>query len=337
MSVSKKQQMRVGLHRSCVAFTPMMMRELKLEHQFADEPSELMRVRAAYKISAKWPMDTQLKVAFRGGSAQHHAMVEEVVRKAYWTPGGDADGFRLGLKEPEWNVPWQQANIRITFDEKAGAWSFLGTESTQQPPQNATMNIGFGWEGPAVIIHEWGHALALVHEHQNPAARGQVKWAKMNVLKEFFGAPPNNWDEKTIRTNITDILTTDEYNGSSYDPTSIMHYIFDCACFQGCTPPEGLECNCSAQGTSIAGEVCRQHCSQQPTPAQKLSAMDKQVLSEMYPWASTGPVTPVEPVVPPAECPHFFQTHGGMAVLVLLAVFVALFVVFLILYLRNKA
>ena len=62
--------------------------------------------------------------------------------------------------------------LRITFDSGAGNWSFLGTLAQNVPPAQATMNLGWVLDSPdpqpfekGLILHEFGHALGLTHEH----------------------------------------------------------------------------------------------------------------------------------------------------------------------------
>jgi hypothetical protein len=73
-----------------------------------------------------------------------------------------------------------------------------------------------------VVLHEFGHAIGLIHEHQNP--KGGVNWNKAAVKHDLSG-PPNNWDDATIESNMfrfypqTDVVVTD------VDSASIMMYL----------------------------------------------------------------------------------------------------------------
>jgi hypothetical protein len=144
-----------------------------------------------------------------------------------------------------------QADIRITFAHENAAYSRLGTQSTWykgSSEQPESMNLGwldephsgsFTWEGVthpfpgctwcssntngSVIIHEFGHALGMVHEHQNP--EGGIEWNEQAVLNYFSGAP-NYWDEDQIRYNVMDKYDSNLLNASQYDPKSIMLYAF---------------------------------------------------------------------------------------------------------------
>ena len=78
----------------------------------------------------------------------------------------------------------QAAEIRITFNPTLGAWSQPGTDATKVPIEEATMNLGpvtstdaCSLEESGYILHEFGHALGLFHEHQSPLMAGQWKEA----------------------------------------------------------------------------------------------------------------------------------------------------------------
>lgn len=116
----------------------------------------------------------------------------------------------------------EESMIRISFDPNGGAWSLLGTDcEAEQYRGQATMNLG--WFDVATTIHEFGHALGMVHEHQNP--RGNlIKWNVPKVLE--WASVTQGWDPETTRHNIIDRYNADEINGSEFDPTSIMLYFF---------------------------------------------------------------------------------------------------------------
>lgn len=73
-------------------------------------------------------------------------------------------------------------NLRVTFDESLGSWSYLGTQNLEIPANEATLNLGWVEKGTTAmgayekgtILHEFGHALGLLHEHQSPARPGSL-------------------------------------------------------------------------------------------------------------------------------------------------------------------
>jgi hypothetical protein len=112
------------------------------------------------------------------------------------------------------------AEIRIAFEDD-GAWSYIGTDAKGIHVSQPTMN--FGWLDEAVVLHEFGHAIGLGHEHQNPD--GGIKWNEPVVIRDLSG-PPNRWDIATIRHNVLNKYSHDQVNGTDFDPKSIMLYSF---------------------------------------------------------------------------------------------------------------
>ena len=92
--------------------------------------------------------------------------------------------------------------------------------------------MNYGWLTPnstddeysRVVLHEFGHALGLVHEHQSPASG--IRWNRDAVIADLSG-PPNKWDLATIQHNIFDRYTAATVtNFTQFDPMSIMLYAF---------------------------------------------------------------------------------------------------------------
>ena len=102
-----------------------------------------------------------------------------------------------------------------------GAWSYIGTDCRSIPLNEATMNLGFLDGGTAA--HEFGHAIGLAHEHQNPA--GGIQWNEEVVIRECAKSP-NFWDAETTRHNVLRKYSVDQINGTDFDPKSIMLYFF---------------------------------------------------------------------------------------------------------------
>ena len=112
------------------------------------------------------------------------------------------------------------SDIRIGFNEDEGAWSYVGTDCAEIPLNELTMNLGF--IDRATVLHEFGHALGLIHEHQSPG-EGGFEWNRSVVIKDCEG-PPNYWDKQTIRSNIFYRYKKSRISGTKYDRKSIMHY-----------------------------------------------------------------------------------------------------------------
>lgn len=168
------------------------------------------RTRAVSPIGKTWMNGSTLHARFIGGSAAQRATAIE--QAGWWTAV-----CNLGIVFDD--AP--AAEIRIAFDTGDGAWSYVGTDCRGIPADQPTMNLGFLDGGTAA--HEWGHAIGLAHEHQNPA--GGIQWNEEVVIRALAGSP-NFWDEATTRHNVLKRYRADQINGTRFDPDSIMLYFF---------------------------------------------------------------------------------------------------------------
>ncbi|HSF29900.1 MAG TPA: TIR domain-containing protein [Candidatus Tectomicrobia bacterium] len=93
-----------------------------------------------------------------------------------------------------------EAAVRISF-KQPGSWSLQGTDALAVPKDQPTIN--FGWLTPdtpegeirRVVLHEFGHMLGLVHEHQ--LANADIPWDKEAVYRSLSG-PPNYWTRQQV-------------------------------------------------------------------------------------------------------------------------------------------
>jgi hypothetical protein len=114
-----------------------------------------------------------------------------------------------------------RGDIRILFDENGGAWSHVGTQCKTVDIDKPTMC--FGWLDVGTIIHEFCHALGMIHEHQNPFGHG-IQWNEAKVYQ--WARITQGWDKQTTYLNIIERYKTDQVNGSEFDPKSIMLYFY---------------------------------------------------------------------------------------------------------------
>ncbi|MCI0419679.1 MAG: M12 family metallopeptidase [Acidobacteria bacterium] len=166
--------------------------------------------RAVFEFRKMWINGSNLRVRFIGGSAAQRALAREQAR--WWAEHANLT-FEFGTAP--------DAEIRVAFDSSDGAWSYIGTDCRGIPQNQPTMNLGFQDGGTSA--HEFGHAIALGHEHQNPA--GGIQWNEAAVIRDLSG-PPNNWTEAQIRHNVLEKYSADQIRGTSFDSDSIMLYFF---------------------------------------------------------------------------------------------------------------
>jgi len=168
------------------------------------------RVRGIAPIGKTWMNGSTLHVRFMGGKSWQQDIARE--QAGWWTAVAN-------LQIVFDDAP--DADIRIAFDAGDGAWSYIGTDARDIPRNEPTMNLGFLDGGTAA--HEFGHAIGLAHEHQNPD--GGIEWNEAVVIREMAKSP-NFWDAETTRHNILQRYRADQINGTRFDPDSIMLYFF---------------------------------------------------------------------------------------------------------------
>jgi len=161
-------------------------------------------------IRKLWPNGSTLRVRFMGGTQEQQALAQE--QAGWWS---DHANLKFEFNDAA------DAQIRISFDPSDGAWSYVGTDCLNIPKNQATMNLGFQDGGTSA--HEFGHAIGLGHEHQNP--KGGIEWNEDVVIRDLAG-PPNFWTPEQTRHNVIRKYSLDQIRGTKFDPDSIMLYAF---------------------------------------------------------------------------------------------------------------
>ena len=121
----------------------------------ANRPQRMMtfgdRQRAVFVFRKMWVTGSTLQVRFLEGSDSKKATTIE--QADWWT-----NHANLNI---EFNDA-ADAEIRIAFDQNDGAWSYIGTDATQIPQHQPTMNLGFLDGGTAA--HEKCHGLIQIFD-----------------------------------------------------------------------------------------------------------------------------------------------------------------------------
>lgn len=122
------------------------------------------------------------------------------------------------------------ADIRISFS-RSGFWSQIGTRAKNVTDKSEpTMNFGMleDFDPPTeddagTILHEFGHALGMLHEHQSPARGGTIT---LNVLETLrFFRDKHSMNNEDIQQQIIQPFNVSEVaNLSQLDLDSIMIY-----------------------------------------------------------------------------------------------------------------
>jgi serralysin len=185
---------------------------------FAPSKSSKGLSKAALVKAAKWNPGDLITVSFLDGDAVVQDKIKRVAQA--WTAPGMAN-LTFDFRNQNDTL------IRISF-KYSGSWSVVGT-TCRQIADYSKPTMNFGWLTPKssddeilrVVLHEFGHALGLIHEHQNPS--GGIKWNKDAVIRDLSG-PPNNWSEEVIVHNMFEPYEKSATNYTSLDPSSIMMY-----------------------------------------------------------------------------------------------------------------
>jgi serralysin len=156
----------------------------------------------------------RLSIRFLDGDSKLQTRVMRVAKE--WTHYASID-FDFGQSIP--------ADVRVSFAGR-GHWSLLGNDAENAPASRATMNLQISNstsddEVSRVTLHEFGHALGLMHEHRQPG--NPIQWDKP-VVRKWYQAPPNKWSLSEIEEQVFKPYNSATTVSNGYHPDSIMHY-----------------------------------------------------------------------------------------------------------------
>jgi hypothetical protein len=185
-------------------------------------------VRGVVVRSITWRQGETIKVCFRAGTPKARARVAKYASE--WMnyanvvlDFGDKDNPRSCQGD-------NSEGIKIDFVEQgaaAGYWSQLGTNSRKVAH---SMNLGdLGRdalpfpeaEARRLTMHEFGHALGMLHEHQSPTGNCGPEYDEEALMA--YGALLG-WSREKALSNFIPYSASPELNASEVDRRSIMHY-----------------------------------------------------------------------------------------------------------------
>lgn len=222
-----------------------------------DGGSEVMEQLVA--DTRRWEPGRVLRVCMFGGNEVVGALIRQVASE--WNSYSSVK-FDFG-PSPGYNCLSPTAGyfqIRIGFASR-GFWSAVGNDSERRlDPSAPSMNFdgfNFTYSAPrmnadnvlsqaeryhiAAIKHEFGHALGLLHEHQNPSlgCHDEIKWSGPGNVFDYYARPPNRWSRDQVQRNLGFIGQTDpDFQVGESDSDSVMMYGLPAAVLKrGATSP----------------------------------------------------------------------------------------------------
>ena len=208
----------------------------KHEPHSCDLPPKLKVQKAFGEKSTLWTDRNVLKVYFLDGTSHQRDLVRKYMVE--WNGLGN-------IKIQEANKK-SESDIRVSF-KYDGSWSYVGTDNKFIGKSDPTMNYGWLREKPAdyskksifkifrkakarsniadgpeakrVVLHEFGHAIGLQHEHQHPKAG--IKWDSVAVYDYYAQM---GWSKQDVDQQLFTRFSEDQTNFTKYDRKSIMHY-----------------------------------------------------------------------------------------------------------------
>lgn len=182
------------------------------------ETTATSELKAALVKNKKWKTGQTIKVKFLNGSQ----FLQDNVKKYAET------WLQYANLSFEYMEPNDIADIKVAFkwDCDYGSWSYIGTDCKKIAQYKPTIN--FGWfdeytssvEFQRVVLHEFGHALGLIHEHQHPES--DIQWNK-SVVYAYYETF-SGWTKKEVDHNIFEKYSSSQTNYSNFDSQSIMLY-----------------------------------------------------------------------------------------------------------------
>jgi hypothetical protein len=164
----------------------------------APDPKAKGKVALAWAQNRLWRTGRTLRVRFLDADATP-AQIKVVMDAANeWTKYAN-------LKFEVSSAP--EAEIRITFRPSRIFWSHVGTNALVIQNDRPTMTLGLFENGQPrsdyrrYVLHEFGHAIGCVHEHQTPIAG--IKW-NLPVVYRYY-KELCNWTEADVNNNVINV------------------------------------------------------------------------------------------------------------------------------------
>ncbi len=157
-----------------------------------------------------WPQFSRIKVSMTDLTQEQKEFTKDNINK--WAPHVNLE-FEF--------TEQQDGDIRIKGNNDIdGGYSYVGIEAKRIDVDKPTMEIGFlgglNEFNAGTVIHEFGHALGLHHEHQHPSHTLDFNVGKIKQDTQY--------DKDPTLFELAYGPITGQLASTAYDQKSVMHY-----------------------------------------------------------------------------------------------------------------
>ncbi|WP_026783820.1 hypothetical protein [Pleomorphomonas koreensis] len=221
--------------------------------------------------TAKLWASLPIRVCFFGGSVDLRRSI--VKTAAAWELADSSIRFDFGNRNDPRLCDKLQSAIRVGYSEP-GNWSLVGQDSIVYATQyEQSLNLGrfdvappSGSEFQRLVLHEFGHALGLRHEHQNREGNCEQEY-DWPAVYSYLGGPPNYWPKEKVDRNMKSVALAKGDVTTPFDVKSVMLYSFPAKYYKA-----GAASRCYTAGNN------------------GLSTDDKAVIRRFYPIGEASPM-----------------------------------------------
>ena len=123
-------------------------------------------------------------------------------------------------------------NLKFQIGHTGASVIRIRIEPSDKPKANITgQTTGIGTTTPivnvykfsqGVLLHEFGHAMGMYHEHQNPSPNNPLKWNEAAAYDLYVNK--QGWTKEQVKAQILNREDKTKTLYTAWDPNSIMNY-----------------------------------------------------------------------------------------------------------------